>query len=76
MTKESRGKTDPKSMIELLLEKSAEMRQKGESLYRDDQELVDEIITFAIAGTETTSNFVTAMFFYIFGRQSTLDRLR
>jgi cytochrome P450 / NADPH-cytochrome P450 reductase len=41
-----------------------------------DEGIVDDIITFMIAGTETTSNFLVAMIFYIFEKPDVARRLK
>jgi cytochrome P450 len=37
--------------------------------------LIDEVKTFAIAGSDTTSNFITAMLLYIYEKPAVLNRL-
>ena len=39
-------------------------------------DLIDEVKTFMIAGSETTSNFITAMILYCFEKPEVIKRLR
>jgi cytochrome P450 len=41
----------------------------------NDEELIDEIKTFVIAGSETTSNFLTAMLLFTFEKPAIASRL-
>ena len=49
---------------------------KGEEGSISDRELVDEIKTFVIAGSETTANFLTAMILYVFEKPQVAEKLR
>ena len=40
-----------------------------------DRDIIDDIKTFVIAGTDTTSNFLTAMLLYVYEKESTVKRL-
>jgi cytochrome P450 len=54
------------------------MKAEGEesgSLTIDDESLIDDIKAFAIAGSETSSNFITAMLLFVFEKPAVVARL-
>ena len=62
-------------MIELLIE---ERNKAGQGLdnHISNEELIDELKTFLIAASDTTSSFLTANILSIFGKPEVLDKLR
>ena len=38
--------------------------------------MIDDILTFSVAGTDAVSNFLTAMVFYVFQHPRVAERLR
>ena len=50
--------------------------QTEESIYGKISELVDEVKTFIIDGSETTSNLFTGMILHMFKRPDIVERLR
>jgi cytochrome P450 len=59
----------------LLLEERKKMEQHSETEKITDRDIIDDIKTFVIAGTDTTSNFITAMLLYVYEKESTVKRL-
>ena len=59
-------------MIEEQLKEEEGSERKGIS----ERDLIDEIKTFVLAGSETTSNFLVAMLFYAFEKPDVVKRLR
>lgn len=53
-------------MISLILNERRKSAEKGETTYANDIDIIGEIELFALAGTETTSNFITAMILLCF----------
>ena len=54
----------------------AERRENSKEDYVSDQELIDDIKTFVLAGSETSSNFLVALVFYVFECPEVAARLR
>ena len=50
--------------------------QTDEPIYSKISELVDEVKTFIIAGSETTSNLFTGMILHMFHKPDVVERLR
>ena len=65
-----------KSIIELLIEERKKNIEEGQKISISNEELIDEIKTFVIAGSETTSNFLVAMIFFVFEKPEVSERLR
>jgi cytochrome P450 len=65
-----------KSIVKLLLAERKNAKQGEEEDFSiTDEELADEIKTFVIAGSETTSNFLNAMLLYIFEKPAVAQKL-
>ena len=61
-----------KSIVELILSQ----RDAAKENFISDEELRDEIKTFVVAGSETTSNFLVGLVFYVFEKPAVVSRLR
>ena len=60
-----------KTIVELLLSQ----RKKEGNIYISDDEIVDQIKTFVVAGSDTTSNTLTAMLLHVFQKPEVLTKL-
>lgn len=54
-----------KNIVQLLYDQMKKTNLSEQEKITEDQ-IIDEIKTFMIAGTDTTSNFLTACIFYVF----------
>ena len=60
----------------MLLAEQKKSKTFSEGVVISDKELIDEIKTFIIAGTESTSNFIVGMIFLIFEHPKVVEKLR
>ena len=60
----------------MLIEERKKNIEEGQKISINNEELIDEIKTFVIAGSETTSNFLVAMIFFVFERPEVSERLK
>ena len=74
--KEGRGKKEgrqtPLTIVEAIIDES---EKEKDGAYHSEK-MVDEIVTFIFAGSDTTSNFITMMLLEVYKRPAMLERLR
>lgn len=62
--------------MDLLLSERNKKQNKDSHIYISDEEMVDDIKTFVVGGSDTTSNTLTAMILLVFEHPKVLERLR
>ena len=60
----------------MLIEERKKNVEEGQKISINNEELIDEIKIFVIAGSETTSNFLVAMIFFVFEKPEVSERLK